>query len=375
MRKLGLGASVTLALGLAGAPAAIATGWSIQRIPSPGRTSSELTGVSCWSPSACFAVGGYSVASYREATLAERWNGRRWSIQPTPTPPGGTLNGLLAVSCTSPSACIAVGTQENPTSQAPLVERWNGKRWSIQPTPNVFGGLFGVSCASRTACTAVGAKAPGPLRPLAERWTGKRWSIQPTPAVYSGVEEDLEAVSCPSTTACFAVGTGTAMGSGAIAERWDGSKWSIERPSNRPAGGTALEGVSCISPSACITVGERDDGGVGLTGRWSPTSWPVALSSGGPGLMGVSCPAVTVCTAVGGYSSYIGVPRFGSPLLAERWNGIRWSVQPTPSPASAQHSGFAAVSCPSPTSCTAVGSYLDSGGKKRVLIERWTGTG
>jgi hypothetical protein len=40
-----------------------------------------------------------------------------------------------------------------------LAEHWDGKRWTIQPTPSLSGNatLLGVSCTSATACTAVGA--------------------------------------------------------------------------------------------------------------------------------------------------------------------------------------------------------------------------
>ncbi len=83
------------------------------------------------------------------------------------------------------------------------MERWDGRRWSIQNTSNrrIKGVLSGVSCASRTACTAVGA--------VAERWNGKHWSIQ------NGT--NLGAVSCPTTKTCIAVGS---AGNKGLVERW-----------------------------------------------------------------------------------------------------------------------------------------------------------
>ena len=112
----------------------------------------------------------------RARAVAERWNGTRWTIQPTPNPrPGGAfLNG---VSCTSASACTAVGSLPPGT----LAERWNGTRWAIQPTPNPAqggGGLSGVSCTSASACTAVGGSNAGAL---AERWNGTSWLSRPPP--------------------------------------------------------------------------------------------------------------------------------------------------------------------------------------------------
>jgi len=106
-------------------------------------------------------------------TLAERWNGTKWSIQTTPNPAGGSEIHLIRVSCTSATACTAAGFYSNATTTVTLAERWNGTRWSIQTTPNPAGGsnsmLNGVSCASATACTAVGGSSNGTL---AEGWNG-----------------------------------------------------------------------------------------------------------------------------------------------------------------------------------------------------------
>src|SRR5262249_49697669 len=157
-----------------------------------------LNGVSCSSASACTAVGASGAGP-----LAERWDGARWSIQATPNPPQG--NGFLSgVSCTSTSACIAAGASNPFTPSAKtLAERWNGTRWTIQGTPNPphgggepnrasctsasprpptppqgGGELNGVSCTPASACTAAGNSNAGNL---AERWNGHTWSIQPTP--------------------------------------------------------------------------------------------------------------------------------------------------------------------------------------------------
>src|SRR5215831_5811945 len=148
---------------------------------------SLLIGVACTSATGCLAVGYSSpnlFSNQSPATLAERWNGNTWSIQPTPSPAdGGNLTG---VSCPSRSSCLAVGGHANPFTEIPpgtLAERWNGTTWRIQRTPNPPGGgwfLTSVSCASPSACTAVGGRLvpPGkPSRTLAERWNGHTWTI------------------------------------------------------------------------------------------------------------------------------------------------------------------------------------------------------
>jgi hypothetical protein len=56
-----------------------------------------------------------------EVTLAERWNGRRWSIERTPNPAGAKASELEAVSCAPATTCTAVGHSDNLA----LVERYS----------------------------------------------------------------------------------------------------------------------------------------------------------------------------------------------------------------------------------------------------------
>ena len=155
---------VLLALLLAGFVPATASGayWSIQNTPTPGGSlyMSDLAAVSCVSASACTAVGSRDNPSLGQATLAERWDGPRWTVQATPDPAGAGISMLTDVSCVSAAACLAVGNYGNGRFLfGAFVERWNGTRWALQSVPNpgpVDTNLFGVSCASDVACVAVG---------------------------------------------------------------------------------------------------------------------------------------------------------------------------------------------------------------------------
>jgi hypothetical protein len=234
-------------------------GWSLQATPKPSGSGiySAFTAVSCASPSECVAVG------YRDDNrpLAERWDGRTWSIQRTP----GT-GALMGVSCTSTRACTAVGSSGVESSERPLAERWDGRRWSIQrvPSPPRHSGLDGVSCISRSACTAVGdlfVPLGGGSRTFAERWNGHSWSRQTTPNV--GAYAEFLSVSCTSNTDCTAVGESYASmptngNATTLAERWDGVTWTREAtPNSRdPAEpGSYLHAVSCTARAVCTAVG------------------------------------------------------------------------------------------------------------------------
>jgi hypothetical protein len=122
--------------------------------------------VSCTSSSACTALGNLN--SIAPTSLAERWNGSSWTIEnspqpapPTSAPPAGILTG---VSCTSVTACVAVGPGLLPGSVAiglsPFVdvEVWDGTGWTIQSLPqtNFLTRLNAVSCTAPSECAAVG---------------------------------------------------------------------------------------------------------------------------------------------------------------------------------------------------------------------------
>jgi hypothetical protein len=152
-----------------------------------------LYGVSCASASSCMAVGHYKdeTNGNRHKALAEAWNGSEWTIKTTPTPseaPGG--NDLYSVSCTSAGFCVAVGERVSKetmlgeihfsSEERTLAEIWNGSEWTVKATTDPEGAkwssLAAVSCSSSTACAAVGANYPGAKGegnesvPVAERW-------------------------------------------------------------------------------------------------------------------------------------------------------------------------------------------------------------
>jgi hypothetical protein len=284
--------------------------------------------VSCTSAVACAAVGARTDSSGDfTGTLAERWDGSRWHLQPTPNPPGAQGSALFGLSCTSSSACTATGNSFNSsgTPVGVFAERWNGTKWRIQPVPapsSPGGFLSGVACTSPFVCTAVGARTDAsgnPVGTLAERWNGTRWRIQRTPNPAAGA--GLSAVSCTSSSACTAVGGSEA---GTLAERWDGTAWRIQPTPKLSGTENFFNGVACKG-HACTAVG-------------------LHLTDSAPF------------------------------TLAERWDGTSWHIQPTPNPPGAVDIDPPAVACPTSSSCTAAGSYTNNG-PRVTLTEQWNGAG
>jgi hypothetical protein len=333
------------------------------------------------------AFAGIATAGAAQASEPANAAGGTWKVEPTPNPAGAEINYFFGVSCSSGRACTAVGaeTKNVSTPGFALAERWNGKRWNIQATAKVKGAasteLNGVSCPSARYCSAVGTafiSATSLNVTLAEAWNGKTWRVQPIPdpAATDGI---LFGISCTSASACTAVGYGsnTAGDTVALAERWNGKTWRSQALP-RPAKNTWLFGVSCSTARACTAVGYQNKGtgdAQPLAEAWNGTKWhaqTVPLPKGAPGgaFRAVSCTTPSACTASG--------TSFGDtgPTLAERWNGKAWSIQPTPNPpnyvTSPEQTTLSSVSCASAKTCTATGEYAP-GMLAAYFLEVWNG--
>src|SRR5262249_15611125 len=196
-----------------------------------GAQFSELNGVTCTAAASCVAVGDYVTSSGANVTLAERWNGSTWAIQPTPNPSTAQSFSFLGdISCIAPAACEAVGLSDAGI----FAERWNGTSWSVQavraPAGAQFAVLPSVSCAV-SSCEAVGlyADSSGAVVTLGERWNGTAWHAQPTPNPARANYNFLTGISCPSLSDCTAVGWGNASGTPiTLGERWQGGRWSLQ---------------------------------------------------------------------------------------------------------------------------------------------------
>jgi hypothetical protein len=261
--------------------------------------------------------------------------------------------------------------------------------WSIQPTPNPAGArdsvLSGVSCPSRRACTAVGhaTTSTGVGVPIVERWQNTGWSMERVPRPAAAKTTLLFDVSCPSRSACVAVGSVTngARRTVPIVERWHGTRWEIQRtPKLGPGAGRVsyLGGVSCRSSSSCVAVGYSGNragtAGIMLSERWNGVAWTVQHTPHPAGmrvgfLASVSCASPTSCIAVGFFIDRAGAGR----ALAERWNGARWSIQQAPNPAAATALELVGISCTNQGPCIAAGFFTIVTGTEVMLAERWNG--
>ena len=285
-----------------------------------------LAGVTCIARTDCVAVGAATGDHGCGVPVVEVWHGRQWSLQATPRAApcvvrqfGEALavsSSLTRVSCASPTSCAAVGeiniaaaSADSSGVEDPLVERWTGRGWWIQPSRFSFGPLTGISCPTQTVCVAAGDGELG-------IWSAGVWSVTDRVAAFDDV-------SCSGVTACTAVGVDIGPGnhSRLLADHWDGRVWAGQRP----------------TPPQ-----------IGIDPRFT----------------GISCPAPGECTAVGEVSA----SEFSHDAFAERWTGSSWRPELVARPAHARSMALLGVSCTT-TSCLAVGT-LGTGSHRLPLVER-----
>lgn len=320
-------------------------GWTAMASPSVGGgMDSFLNGVTCLSASDCWAVGDVQPSSNgpkptnvdTATTLIESWNGFAWSIVGSPNPTGAQISVLTGVSCASATACFAVGyvypfanngatiglSSTGPVAVAQtLIEQWNGQSWTVVGSPNanpeLSDALASITCVSATDCWAVGAaEGAQTYEGLVERWNGSAWSVVTSPQTSGNESSGLFGVACAAASACWSVGY-SYLGSGASAkdfqtwvERWDGAAWSAVASPNLGADQVdALFAVTCASMQDCRAVGTYGDGPryATLALQWDGSVWQIAPSDNpavtlGTSLYGVACTTGAACWSAGSYN-------------------------------------------------------------------------
>jgi hypothetical protein len=202
------------------APPALASNWTLAQLPPTpfeegGADEAGLSGVSCPTESLCVAVGGFDTLAFSQAPTA---GAARWHVvHPTYdepkqsclekgeslafcSSPRGSLDG---VSCAGESLCVAVGYEgsvfvsTDPTGGA--------NAWSVGEVNEGRGAthLTAVSCPSPSLCVAVsggsnnsnGGKVLTSTDPASGNWQ----------ATELGSSLDLRGVSCGTPSLCVAV--------------------------------------------------------------------------------------------------------------------------------------------------------------------------
>jgi hypothetical protein len=168
--------------------------WTIVKSPNVDKDANDndLWSISGNSPKDIWAVGSDlpTPNSTIVQTLAEHYNGKTWKIVKTPDT-GTEANSLYGITVLKDGTAWATGifTQGSGHTSHALAMHWNGHHWKIVPVVNPGRDddiLYSAASVNDREVFAAGTYEDnsGFFHPLLERWNGKRW----TRAVISGLK-------------------------------------------------------------------------------------------------------------------------------------------------------------------------------------------
>ena len=359
--------------------------------PSGGRGPAARQVTRAWLEGVTATPGGnaWAVGSFRYANddlpLIEHWDGRRWTVARTNLDlQADSDTGLAGVAATSAANVLAAGWMSTQYGFA-VVDRWDGAAWKEDQTPYAgccfsAASLSGVAAASRANAWAVGDKYTPGDRTLILRWNprARMWVQVPSPN--------------PGRAGRGGAATSTLNG---VAVRTVTDAWAVGGASSGPSGqwntliehwdGTSWTVVPSPDPSRAGCV--RDDlSGVAAT---NAATWAVGDYCGAALTLRLddgqwqhvpapSPPAGTsehlASVAVTSAADAWAVGRIGSRILILHWNGTTWATAAAPNPAGATTASLASVTATSPSIAWAVGQADYPHHVTKLLIERWDGT-
>jgi hypothetical protein len=395
---------VALAVTLTGTAIAATTGaptqvgWSLEAQFSHV----TLDSISCQSASSCTAVGSVdrsATAGLGNAASTQITNTHgvpAWHTRLITAPRGAVDSALNGVSCLK-GLCRAVGAYTHFVRGQLIIRSLavvsrNGGRWRAveHPAPDVNAHfpssvLVDISCPTVRFCVAVGhiGAIDFGYYPVVLVYHGQKGRWQHVPLfpgkVFQHRTLSYGGVSCSAAYACMVVGTYNPPGaakSQVFSTRFR-QHWRIVRISTPARYDVSVGGVSCVDPTHCVVVGQYGHPGPEYPflvrshpfvrtykGAWGPLhGLPVPAGATGAVLTDVKCPKLGSCVAVGAATRY-GVPI--APLSYRLAHGA-WIMQHPPTSDPSKHPYLNAVSCPTLSSCVAVGVYDSDSGS---FIER-----
>jgi hypothetical protein len=298
-----------------------------------------------------WAVGGNTNG------IIERYNGTRWSVVPSPDllTGGNTWATLSGVDSVGSTTAFAVGRTTGSSSSAAVALRWNGSAWSRLTVNRPAGAntsFTAVKAFSASDVWAVGTTSTSSVAmTLAMHYSGSGWTTPSTPS--PGTRNNwVTAVDGTATNDVWAVGYSLNLPYGnrirqSMILHWNGSAWNqLSSPNN---GSTFLYDVAPISRTDAWAVGSNAAGA--FVTRWNGTSWTT-----------VTAPPLSALQSVTARSSsdvwVAGSDAAGAPAVAH-WNGSAWSVTSVAVTGGVGAPGLTAITVADATNEWAVGYQAD----------------
>lgn len=203
----------------------------------------------------------------RGEPIVRHWDGARWEPVRSPF---GRRDPNFAFTATSATDAWAVGGITVGSHVRTIAAHWDGRTWSIAPTPrqNIDSALVDVQAVSADDVWALGQSHytkvthNGPDcngRPcteiqtsfpvaIYEHWNGRRWTLAPSSSARMMFEGPATITAAPD---------GTAMAAGGcywqdVVTRWDGRAWA---PAHHPPDVTWYPGTPRrhVRPITCLS--------------------------------------------------------------------------------------------------------------------------
>ncbi len=311
----------------------------------------------------CFAVGG------PRGIVATSDGGLRWTEESEPMGAGG-IPGISALACSSLTTCAGVGSEPHPGYPVVVTTGDGGSSWrfaqlsySAPSSSPAFGalvedmaggGFTAVSCAA-PRCVAVAESIPEVGLLASSGDGGRTWQFS-----VLGGGGSFSGVTCAGG-GCIAAGT-VGEGSALLALGSRGRHWSKSYVG--PA--TDMTSLSCPSTHHCVAAGvaapvpvvgavtESDDGGA----HWSAGRLP----AGPEAIVALDCPTTRHCLALADVAAPPKLAQQGNDVVAEILSsddgGRSWRGDLVTAPPDT----LDALSCPTASTCYAVGATLEANG-------------
>jgi len=263
-----------------------ATGFVVVPSPSPGTNIQSLLTVTALSSTDAWAVGfaGYidSHGMFAESPLIEHWDGSKWSIS------GGHMGqGVLAgVAAVGPNDVWAVGHRGlDPLEMRPLIVHWDGARWSIVPSPSVPEGTLGALAVVGPADIWAAGMELGTFRTVIEHWDGSSWTTVAHPSPRSSYV-NFGALAAVSSDDVWLVGShlNDQGSSRTLAEHWDGSSWTRVPTPNMGGKSTSFGGIVAVASDDVWASGSyavSDARSTALLAHWDGEAWSLIPPNSG----------------------------------------------------------------------------------------------
>jgi hypothetical protein len=307
--------------------------WRIVPTPNGGSDifGNVLLGAAAISKTDAWAVGAEpNQSDFLTATLAEHWDGKQFSIVPTPqiSEPTAQLNSIIPV---AGNDVWAAGYSDNPSCLCgkTVVEHWDGRSWVRikTPTPGIAAYLSGMSAASSTDVWAVGygwisqsTSSPVVLHYNGQHWSGKAFATLPFGS--------LRTVFATAADDAWAIGNILSGDIQVLALHWDGKFWRRASFPSEEGGYIQIYSVSGTAKNDLWAVGTlvfaEGSAQIARAYHWNGTTWKRVNI---PGLaqpsyfLGLSVIASDDAWAVG---QGVVLPQLNVSNITYHWDGHRW---------------------------------------------------